>query len=162
MGLPIRGNFGHPRAPMRWSIPSFAGATLRGRVGVCVIGFFSALANVHGQTVEIGRTQIQSPTEETAQFATIAIVDSKDILSLDGDVIIANTTLIAQNEPQSPSEFNPDPGAMQREQPENEQPPELFPPILPQTARVRRGSVAAFASTSAQGRARNRFRAGQN
>jgi hypothetical protein len=36
--------------------------------------------------------------------------------------------------PLPPTDFNPDPGAMQRERPQEEEPPpELFPPILPQT-----------------------------
>src|SRR5205085_10633921 len=65
---------------------------------------------------------------------TLEFVDQKDVFSLEPDLILANTTLIAaKTEPLSPSEFNPAPGAMQREQPEEEQPPELFPPILPQT-----------------------------
>src|ERR1700688_4067111 len=97
VGLPIRGNFDHPRAPMRWSIPSFADATLRGRVAMCVAGLFCALADLHGQTVEIAHEETQRVADDNAQFGTITIVDSKDILSLDGDRIIANTTLIAQN-----------------------------------------------------------------
>ena len=81
---------------------------------MCVAGLFCALADLHGQTVEIAHEETQRVADDNAQFGTITIVDSKDILSLDGDRIIANTTLIAQNEPLSPSEFNPDPGAMQR------------------------------------------------
>jgi len=118
---------------MRWSIPSFAGASLRGPAMGCVTGLFCAVADLHGQTVEIAHEETQHVADDNAQFGTITIVDSKDILSLDGDRIIANTTLIAQNDPLSPSEFNPDPGAMQREQPEATEAPELFPPILPQT-----------------------------
>ena len=53
------------------------------------------------------------------------------VLSLENSLIVANTTLLAQNkEPLPPSEFNPDPGASQRIEPEA--PPELFPPVLPQ------------------------------
>src|SRR6266478_4264596 len=125
------GNFGHPRPPMRWSTPSFAGATLRWRVALC-LGLSIAFGDLPGQTVEIWRAQFESAPENSSQFGTIAVVDSKDVLSLQSDVVVANTTLLAQNESLSPSEFNPDPGASQREQPETPEAPELFPPILPQ------------------------------
>ena len=54
------------------------------------------------------------------------------VLTLGGNLIFANRTLFAQNEdlPLSPEQFNPDPGASQRVEPEV--PPELFPPVLPQ------------------------------
>ncbi|PYI49208.1 MAG: hypothetical protein DMF11_01670, partial [Verrucomicrobia bacterium] len=53
------------------------------------------------------------------------------VLSLEDNLIFANTTLLAQSEePLPPSEFNPDPGASQRIEPQA--PPELFPPVLPQ------------------------------
>src|SRR5262245_10617400 len=57
------------------------------------------------------------------------------LLSLQPNLIFAGTTLLAQNERNEeaslpPSEFNPDPGASQRIEPEA--PPELFPPVLPQ------------------------------
>jgi len=116
---------------MRWSTPSFAGATLRWRVALC-LGLSIAFGELPGQTVEIWRAQSQNAPENSSQFGTIAVVDSKDVLSLQSDVVVANTTLLAQNEPLSPSEFNPDPGASQREQPETPEAPELFPPILPQ------------------------------
>jgi hypothetical protein len=56
------------------------------------------------------------------------------LLSLRRNLIFAGTTWLAQNEqneeaPLPPSEFNPDPGASQRIEPEA--PPELFPPVLP-------------------------------
>ncbi|PYJ84203.1 MAG: hypothetical protein DME73_00480 [Verrucomicrobia bacterium] len=116
---------------MRWSIPSFASATLRWRVALC-LGLSIAFGDLPGQTVEIWRAQSQNAPENPSQFGTIAVIDSKDVLSLESDVVVANTTLLAQNEPLSPSEFNPDPGASQREQPETPEAPELFPPILPQ------------------------------
>ncbi|HET9856997.1 MAG TPA: hypothetical protein VFP99_04110, partial [Chthoniobacterales bacterium] len=116
---------------MRWSTPSFASATLRWRVAL-YLGLSIALGDLCGQTVEIWRAQSQSAPENPSQFGTITVVDSKDVLSLQSDVVVANTTLLAQNEPLSPSEFNPDPGASQREQLETPEPPELFPPILPQ------------------------------
>src|SRR5438874_12341652 len=53
------------------------------------------------------------------------------VLSLEDNLIFANTTLLAQSEePLPPSKFNPDPGASQQIEPEA--PPELFPPVLPQ------------------------------
>src|SRR5215471_5591683 len=60
-----------------------------------------------------------------------------NLLSLRGDVIFAGTTLLSQNDqyqevPLPPSEFNPDPGAFERVEPEAPPPPELFPPVLPQ------------------------------
>ena len=60
-----------------------------------------------------------------------------NLLSLRRDLILAGTSLLAQNEPyeelpRSPSEFNPDPGAFERVEPEAPPPPELFPPVLPQ------------------------------
>jgi hypothetical protein len=116
---------------MRWSTPSFAGAIPRWQVALC-LGFSIAFGDLHAQTVEIGRTQSQNAPENRSEFGTIAVVDSKDVLSLQSDVVVANTTLLAQNEPLSPSEFNPDPGASEREQPETPEAPELFPPILPQ------------------------------
>src|SRR5205807_481060 len=97
------------------------------------LGLSIAFGDLPGQTVEIWRAQSQNAPENPSQFGTIAVIDSKDVLSLESDVVVANTTLLAQNEPLSPSEFNPDPGASQREQPETPEAPELFPPILPQT-----------------------------
>jgi hypothetical protein len=60
-----------------------------------------------------------------------------NLLSLRRDVIFAGTSLLAQNDqyeevPLPPSEFNPDPGAFERIEPEVPPPPELFPPVLPQ------------------------------
>src|SRR5207244_1550337 len=53
------------------------------------------------------------------------------VLSLEDNLIFGNTTLLAQSEePLPPAEFNPDPGASQRIEPQA--PPELFPPVLPQ------------------------------
>src|SRR5256714_14939237 len=125
VSLQTRGNFGHPRPPMRWSIRSITGANRGWSAGFC-FALAVALGDLRAQTVEV-------PREKPVQFGTITVVDSKDVLSLQPDVVVAQTTLIAQNEPLSSSEFNPDPGAMQREHPEEEPPVELFPPILPQT-----------------------------
>ena len=57
------------------------------------------------------------------------------VLSLRRDWRFANTILFGDNEqyeetPLPPYQFNPDPGASQRTEPEA--PPELFPPVLPQ------------------------------
>src|SRR5205085_151993 len=101
---------------------------MRWRVALFAVFWIDIFVVVDAQIVEVGRAENQN------HFSTITVVDSKDVLSLQPDLVVAQTTLIAQNEPVSPSEFNPDPGATQREQPqESEQPPELFPPILPQT-----------------------------
>jgi hypothetical protein len=62
---------------------------------------------------------------------TLEINPAPHVLELQRDLIFANTTLLAQNEPLPPSEFNPDPGASHRAEPEVA-PPELFPPALPQ------------------------------
>jgi hypothetical protein len=58
-----------------------------------------------------------------------------NLLSLLPDLIFANTGLLAQNDQEPvlpPPEFNPDPGASERIEPEAPVPPELFPPVLPQ------------------------------
>src|SRR5438552_14662653 len=116
---------------MRWSIPSFASVTLCWRVALC-LGLSIAFGELNAQTVEIWRAQCGSAPENSSQFGTIAVVDSKDVLSLQSDVVVANTTLLAQNEPLSPSQSNPDAGASTREQPETPEAPELFPAILQQ------------------------------
>ena len=56
------------------------------------------------------------------------------VLTLENDLIFAHKTLLAQNEeaPLSPEQFNPDPGAFERVEPEAPPPPDLFPPVLPQ------------------------------
>src|SRR4029453_14485067 len=66
---------------------------------------------------------------------TVEVRHARQILALRRDLIFANTTLLGQNNqseepPFAPSEFNPDPGASRRVEPEA--PPELFPPVLPQ------------------------------
>src|SRR6266481_4250195 len=103
---------------MRWSNWSVTGANLRWRAVVC-LALAIAGAELRSQTVEVVR-------EPPSNFGTITVVDSKDVLSLQPELVVAQRTLLAQNEPLSPSEFNPDPGASQREQTEEtEQPPEL-------------------------------------
>lgn len=81
---------------------------MRGRVALLLCCWISVTI-VRGQTVETNQTF--------------------HILALERDLIFANTTL-AQNEPLSPSEFNPDPGASKPM--ETQPPPELFPPSLPE------------------------------
>jgi hypothetical protein len=66
---------------------------------------------------------------------TVQSDPASNLLSLRPDLIFANTGLLAQNDQEPvlpPSEFNPDPGASERIEPEAPAPPELFPPMLPQ------------------------------
>jgi len=101
---------------MRWLTRLSAGAVLHWRtVAFLVLLAGTDVIAADGQSVE---------SDSTGTF-----------LSLRRDLIFAGTTLLAQNEqneeaPLPPSEFNPDPGASQRIEPEA--PPELFPPVLPQ------------------------------
>lgn len=110
---------------MRWSIQGVAGAILRPKVAtilslLCCANFPAA----HGQMVDIG---IRSPIVEVRPVFPI--------VELPRELTFANLNLLAQNDspdegPLSPSQFNPDPGA--RQQMEPEEPPDLFPPVLPQ------------------------------
>jgi hypothetical protein len=100
---------------MRWTVSGFLFCWING-------------AKLGGQTVQLNPwfTPPSSSEEEMA-------ITRPHLLALDSDLIVANTTLLAQNdEPLPPSEFNPDPGASQRAEAEAPPPPELFPPILPQ------------------------------
>ena len=96
---------------MRWPIESFTGAITRGVVATFLFCWIEIM-KMDGQILEI------DPVPR--------------VLTLEGDLIFADTTLLAQNEepPLPPEQFNPDPGASQRVEPEA--PPELFPPVLPQ------------------------------
>jgi hypothetical protein len=101
---------------MRWLTWPGAGSILRWRT----VAFFGLLVRIDIVLV-CGQTDERDPAQ--------------NLLSLQLDLIFAGTTLLAQNEqneevPLPPSEFNPDPGASQRIEPEA--PPELFPPVLPQ------------------------------
>jgi hypothetical protein len=96
---------------MRWPAQSFTGAIAR--VIVATFLFFRfEIGKMDGQSLELDRVP--------------------RVLTLEGNLILADTTLLAQNEepPLSPEQFNPDPGGSQRVEPEA--PPELFPPVLPQ------------------------------
>jgi hypothetical protein len=116
---------------MRWSAPSFTGAITCRRVALFL--FFSiGIASVRSQTVELRPPSSVDTATVATPTTALATTDGKDVLSLPHSLLFANTTLLAQNEPLSPSEFNPDPGASQRVEPETPAPPELFPPILPQ------------------------------
>jgi hypothetical protein len=102
---------------MRWSAqPPTAGAALRWRaVAFAGLLFWIQIVIVRSQTIELN--------------------PASKILLLQRDLIFVNTTLLAQNDlseepPLTPAEFNPDPGASRRVEPQA--PPELFPPILPQ------------------------------
>jgi hypothetical protein len=113
---------------MRWSVQPGEGANLRWNVAMFA-GLMFWIDIGHSQVIEIGSGRPAIAAPDSGHYSTA-------VLTLERDLILANTTLFAQNdqsqEPLSPSEFNPDPGASQREQPETPAPPELFPPILPQ------------------------------
>ncbi|PYJ36944.1 MAG: hypothetical protein DME84_09330, partial [Verrucomicrobia bacterium] len=92
---------------MRWSIPSPT-ATIAG----CTVALFALF------WIDALGTRSQANPAPT-------------VLSLEDNLIFVNTFLLTENEePLPPAEFNPDPGASQRIEPEA--PPELFPPVLPQ------------------------------
>jgi len=96
---------------MRWLAQSFTGAIARGMVATFLFCWIE-IVEMDGQSLEID--------------------SAPRVLTLEPDLIFANTTLLAQNEepPLPPEQFNPDPGAFHRIEPEA--PPELFPPVLPQ------------------------------
>src|SRR6266542_774166 len=101
---------------MRWLTRPDANAVLRSRT-----------LELSGLLVWINVTVICSQTVDPDSVP--------NALSLRRDLTFSGISLLAQNEqyeeaPLSPSEFNPDPGASQRVEPEA--PPELFPPVLPQ------------------------------
>jgi len=96
---------------MRWPAESFTGAIAR-VIAATFLFFRYETGEMDGQSLEI------DPVPR--------------VLTLEGNLIFANRTLLAQNEepPLSPEQFDPDPGGSQRVEPEA--PPELFPPVLPQ------------------------------
>ena len=105
---------------MRWSIQCGAGAILRPEVATLAALFCIGLTTGRTQTVE---ASAGSPIVELAPVSPI----------VEGprDLTFANLNLLAQNDSsQSPSQFNPDPGAHKQIEPEA--PPDLFPPVLPQ------------------------------
>jgi hypothetical protein len=95
---------------MRGLALQFTSAMMHWRTVLFVVPLIGPAGFARGQTVEIN----QAPY----------------VLGLDPDLIFANTTLVAQNEPLPPSEFNPDPGATKPVE-EAPPPPELFLPALP-------------------------------
>lgn len=109
---------------MRWSIQCGAGAILRPEIATLVALFCVGLTTGRTQTVEAGAG---SPIVELGPVSPI--VEGPH------DLTFANLNLFAQNDSsddsrQSPSQFNPDPGAHKQIEPEA--PPDLFPPVLPQ------------------------------
>lgn len=101
---------------MRWLTRPAPGVILRWRT----VAFFGLVG-----VIDIALACGQTDERDTAQ----------NLISLRPDLIFAGTSLLAQNdqveeEALPPSEFNPDPGAVQRIEPQV--PPELFPPVLPQ------------------------------
>jgi hypothetical protein len=102
---------------MRWSAPPDTGAILRRKW--CVFAFvFGGVAFVNAQTVEVSSEAATRAPPKKVFIGQVTIVPQ------DGSS--------KESAPLPPSEFNPDPGASGREEPEPEPPPELFPPILPQ------------------------------
>jgi len=103
---------------MRWLTRPAPGTILRWRiVAFLLLLVWSDIVIIRGQAVESD--------------------SGANLLSLRGDVIFPGTTLLSQNDqyqevPLPPSEFNPDPGAFERIEPQVPPPPELFPPVLPQ------------------------------
>jgi hypothetical protein len=97
---------------MRWPALSFTGAIARAMVGTFVFCWIE-IAKIDGQSLKID--------------------PAPRLLTLEPNLIFANATLFAQNEEPRlpPGQFNPDPGAFERIEPEAP-PPELFPPVLPQ------------------------------
>jgi hypothetical protein len=113
-GLPIPFHFRHSRPPMRWAARLHSGATARATS-------LLALLAVGGVTIEA----------QTVEVAPLKKVYVGQVTISAGD----NESGATESPALPPSEFNPDPGASARGQPETEEeaPPELFPPILPQT-----------------------------
>jgi hypothetical protein len=112
---------------MRGSARPFISALARWRRAVFVF-FLIDVGMVCAQTVELNLAQAPNAATDRGQ-------NSETLLSFRGDLILANTALFAQSDqeeeaPLPPSQFNPDPGAFRRVEPEA--PPELFPPVLPQ------------------------------
>jgi hypothetical protein len=117
---------------MRWLAPTFTGALMRWKFAIFAFCWID-IAIVCAQTVEINPRATELDCLNQSSFPVVETFPAPQTLSLQRDFIFANTTLLAQNEePLPPSEFNPDPGASQREQAEPPAPPEFFPPILPQ------------------------------
>jgi hypothetical protein len=103
---------------MRWSALPIAGASLYRTLSILLVVFAGA-GFVVGQTVEISTHIVRGVPKKKASIGQVTIV-SQDDRSKESEP------------PLPPSQFNPDPGAT-REEVEPEPPPELFPPILPQT-----------------------------
>ena len=142
---------------MRWSSPSIASVIF---LGTCQVLFFleTATSSAQAQTIELARegppaaslrnislgqvtivpesTSPEASRGPTAEVRPATIVHlPRQTASIGQITIVAEkqTTTTAEPEPplpQSPSQFNPDPGASRDFEPE--EPPDLFPPILPQ------------------------------
>src|SRR5689334_24278890 len=93
---------------MRWAEPLFTGAILRRSIPLAA-GILYSVASSDAQVIDLG-------PQKQISVAQVTIVTQQ-----------------SESVPLPPSEFNPDPGAYSRDEIEpEEQPPELFPPILPQ------------------------------
>jgi hypothetical protein len=129
VGLPMARHFRHSRNPMRWFRPPFTGAIVRAGVALFAGMLFCAgICRTCGQTVEVNGAK-NAPQKSVSDRSQIA-GHSFEVLSVRPDLILASTTLLDQDDDDGSSQFNPDPGASERTEPEA--PPELFPPILPQ------------------------------
>jgi hypothetical protein len=103
---------------MRWSAHSIAGAL---SLGTCQAFFFLVAATQSGQsqTIELSRDPaLLAPAHKTS-IGQITIVSDRQTTTTEPEPPL----------PQAPSQFNPDPGATREIEPE--EPPDLFPPILP-------------------------------
>ena len=120
---------------MRWPAQSFTGAIARVIVATFLFCRFE-IGKMDGQSLEI------DPVPR--------------LLTLEGNLIFANTTLFAQNEelPLSPEQFNPDPGAFAANRTRSAA--GTFSACAPAASGVRRRTASALARTSAQRRARSR------
>lgn len=125
---------------MRWSAHSITGALL---LGMGQVLFTLEMSEPSGQAQTI---EIAPPARATAPGPLVEIRPVRIQPSLRKNVSIGQVTIVSEKAtkttttttetepeaqlPQAPSQFNPDPGASRET--EQEEPPDLFPPILPQ------------------------------
>ena len=121
---------------MRWSAHSITGALLLG-LGQALFPLATPVPSAQAQTI-----QIAPPTSATRPGPLVELRPARIQKALRKNVSIGQVTIVPEREttsgtsepevqlPQAPSQFNPDPGASRET--EMEEPPDLFPPILPQ------------------------------
>lgn len=118
---------------MRWSAYSITGAPL---VGICrvVLLLQAACLAGHAQTIEVAgpfAPALAGPLVEVRPARTSQ--PPRKAVTIGQVTIVSDRGTATEPEPslpQAPSQFNPDPGASREVEPE--EPPDLFPPILPQ------------------------------